>query len=76
LAAPFVLPFIRHPEEQDMTRYQCTDCGYIYDEDKGDAHEGFAPGTCWQQIPDDWSCPDCAVRDKIDFRLIGDQESK
>jgi alkane 1-monooxygenase len=59
-----------------MARYQCTDCGYIYDEDKGNPHEGFAAGTTWQQIPDDWSCPDCAVRDKIDFRKIEGQESK
>lgn len=51
----------------DAARYQCTDCGYIYDEAKGCPHEGFAPGTRWSQIPDSWSCPDCAVRDKPDF---------
>jgi alkane 1-monooxygenase len=48
-------------------RYQCTDCGYIYDEAKGCPHEGFAPGTKWSQIPDTWPCPDCAVREKVDF---------
>lgn len=50
--------------------YQCTDCGYIYSEALGCEHEGFAPGTPWSQIPDDWACPDCAVREKIDFRPV------
>jgi alkane 1-monooxygenase len=48
-------------------RYRCTDCGYVYDEALGCPHEGFAPGTTWAQIPDDWACPDCAVREKPDF---------
>lgn len=47
--------------------YQCPGCGHIYDEQRGDAHEGFPPGTRWEQVPADWSCPDCAVRDKPDF---------
>ncbi|TAM09139.1 MAG: rubredoxin [Nevskiaceae bacterium] len=50
-----------------MSRYECPGCGYIYDENLGDEHEGFLPGTRWQQIPDNWACPDCAVRDKFDF---------
>lgn len=55
-----------------MARYQCDDCGYIYDEDKGSTYEGFPPGTKWSQIPDNWSCPDCAVRDKADFIQLDD----
>lgn len=54
----------------DAVRYQCTDCGYIYDETQGCEREGFAPGTRWSQIPNDWACPDCAVRDKVDFRKL------
>lgn len=53
-----------------MARYQCNDCGYIYDEKVGCPHEGFPPGTHWEKIPDDWSCPDCAVRDKVDFEHL------
>ncbi|MCK0154131.1 rubredoxin [Alcanivorax sp. S6407] len=41
----------------------------MYDESRGDESEGFAPGTHWIEIPDTWSCPDCAVRDKVDFVL-------
>lgn len=56
-----------------MARYQCPDCNYVYDEAKGDAHEGFATNTPWAQIPADWACPDCAVRDKPDFVQLGSE---
>ena len=45
----------------------CPGCGYAYDERAGDAREGFRPGTRWSAIPDDWCCPDCGVREKVDF---------
>ena len=48
-------------------RFQCSDCGYIYDEAKGCPQEGFPAGTVWAKIPDTWPCPDCAVREKVDF---------
>lgn len=53
-------------------RFACPSCGHIYDERLGDPHQGFAPGTTWDRIPDDWDCPDCAVRAKADFRPIAD----
>lgn len=53
-----------------MSRYRCPACGYVYDEEKGDEHEGFLPGTRWPDIPEEWSCADCAVRDKADFVKI------
>ena len=55
-----------------MAKYQCPDCGYTYDEIQGHPHEGFPPGTPWSQVPEDFACPDCAVRDKEDFVLIGE----
>jgi len=51
-------------------RYRCPGCGYTYDEARGDAHQGFAPGTTWAQIPARWSCPDCAVNEKADFTPV------
>jgi rubredoxin len=65
-------------ESDVMAQYQCPDCSYIYDEAKGEAHEGFPPNTTWAQIPEDWACPDCAVRDKPDFvrMSLGDLEEK
>jgi rubredoxin len=50
-----------------MSRYQCPVCSYVYDEAIGNPHEGFAPGTPWDVVPDEWHCPDCGVRDKVDF---------
>ncbi|MGB3333448.1 MAG: rubredoxin [Mycobacterium sp.] len=54
-----------------MAGYGCPGCGYVYDEAAGEPREGFSAGTPWQQIPDDWTCPDCAVREKLDFQPTG-----
>jgi rubredoxin len=48
-------------------RYACPACGYTYDEQAGHPREGFPAGTPWSEVPDDWACPDCGVRDKVDF---------
>jgi alkane 1-monooxygenase len=50
---------------------RCPGCGYVYDVNTGDEHEGFAAGTAWAEIPDSWCCPDCGVRDKVDFVPLG-----
>ena len=50
-----------------MSRYQCDSCGYTFDEASGDDREGFPAGTDWDNVPDDWACPDCGVREKVDF---------
>jgi alkane 1-monooxygenase len=47
--------------------YKCPGCGYTYREVDGDLAQGFSAGTPWARIPTTWSCPDCAVRDKVDF---------
>ncbi|MFF2508060.1 rubredoxin [Streptomyces sp. NPDC058067] len=50
-----------------MTRYVCPVCDFVYDEQAGVPREGFPAGTPWSAVPDDWCCPDCGVREKIDF---------
>ena len=50
-------------------RMQCMICGYIYDEELGDEDEGLAPGTKWDDIPDDWICPECGIG-KEDFEMM------
>jgi rubredoxin len=50
-----------------MSAYTCEVCGYVYAEDRGEPREGFPAGTAWADVPDDWPCPDCGVREKIDF---------
>ncbi len=53
----------------DFKRYICKVCGYIYDEARGDPDSGLAPGTRFEDIPDDWYCPDCNVT-KADFTAL------
>lgn len=50
-----------------MSTYRCPGCDYVYDETKGAPREGFPAGTPFSEIPEDWCCPDCAVREKVDF---------
>jgi len=52
-----------------MRTWQCIVCGYVYDEAAGDLASGIAPGTRWEDIPDSWSCPDCAAA-KSDFEMV------
>jgi rubredoxin len=50
-----------------VSAFECPGCGYVYDEAQGNPREGFPAGTVWDDVPDDWCCPDCAVREKVDF---------
>ncbi|MFP4079626.1 MAG: rubredoxin [Ectothiorhodospira sp.] len=54
-----------------MKRYQCVICGYIYDEAQGLPDEGYPPGTPWEELPEDWVCPECGAG-KEDFELMAD----
>ena len=54
---------------------RCPGCGYTYDVERGDAREGFTPGTAWADVPDSWCCPDCGVREKVDFVAVSAFES-
>jgi rubredoxin len=47
--------------ELAMSRYECTLCGYVYDPKKGDPDNGVEPGTAFEDIPDDWVCPECGA---------------
>jgi rubredoxin len=58
-------------ESSPTRRWQCTACGYIYDEQKGDPYGGFPAGTPFEEIPDYWHCPDCGLRKRGDFEQIG-----
>lgn len=49
-----------------MQKYICLVCDYIYDPEVGDEDSGIAPGTSFDDIPQDWTCPDCGVG-KEDF---------
>ena len=47
-------------EIMSMDKYVCP-CGYVYDPAVGDPDSGIAPGTAFEDIPDDWVCPICGI---------------
>lgn len=55
--------------KSDYQKYICRICGFIYDEALGDPDSGLAPGTRFDDIPDDWMCPLCGVS-KVDMVLL------
>ena len=54
---------------QTYKTWMCLICGWIYDEEIGDPDSGIAPGTAFEDIPDDWVCPSCGTR-KSDFEWL------
>lgn len=52
--------------ETGMKKYICVVCGYVYDPEQGDPDSNIAPGTAFEDIPDDWVCPVCGAT-KEDF---------
>jgi rubredoxin len=44
-----------------VKKYVCSVCGYVYDPATGDPDSGIAPGTAFEDIPEAWECPVCAV---------------
>ena len=54
-----------------MKKYRCDLCGWIYDPAEGWELAGIAPGTPWEEVPDDFVCPDCGAG-KSDFSPVED----
>ncbi|MBW1677981.1 MAG: rubredoxin, partial [Deltaproteobacteria bacterium] len=44
-----------------MDRYVCSVCGYVYDPAEGDLEGDIEPGTRFEDLPDDWTCPVCGA---------------
>jgi len=44
-----------------MAKYQCSVCGYIYEPELGDPDGDIAPGTPFEELPEDWVCPICGA---------------
>jgi len=53
----------------DVKKWQCLVCEFVYDEALGLPDEGIEPGTRWEDVPEDWCCPDCGVG-KEDFEMV------
>jgi rubredoxin len=52
--------------KENMARYVCQVCGYVYDPAQGDPDNGVAAGTPFEKVPDSWECPVCGAS-KADF---------
>ncbi len=63
-----VKPEVKIPVKS-MQKWECVVCGHIYDPAEGDPDSGVAPGTAFEELPDDWVCPDCGA-EKSDFEPI------
>lgn len=57
--------------EPALRRYRCSNCGLIYEEALGLPEDGLPPGTRFEDIPEDWYCPQCGA-EKSGFELIED----
>lgn len=55
--------------QSEFRVWQCVLCGFMYDEAAGMPEDGIPPGTRWEDIPDDWVCPECSAT-KIDFEMV------
>ncbi len=52
-----------------LKTWMCLICGWIYDERAGLPDEGVVPGTRWEDVPMNWTCPECGAR-KEDFEMV------
>ncbi len=59
--APTYIKEKKEKEDSNMKKYVCTVCGYVYDPEAGDPDNGIAPGTPFEELPEDWVCPVCGV---------------
>jgi rubredoxin-NAD+ reductase len=57
---------VTKPKEEHIMKYVCDICGWVYDEAEGYPEGGIAPGTKWEDVPEDFQCPLCFV-DKDNF---------
>jgi rubredoxin len=66
-------PIVTYPnlmtEKQDFKTWMCLICGFLYEEEKGLPEEGVPPGTRWEEVPMNWTCPECGAR-KEDFEML------
>jgi rubredoxin len=56
-------------ETKAFKSWMCLICGFVYDEEQGLPDEGIAPGTRWEDVPMNWTCPECGAR-KEDFEMV------
>lgn len=58
-------------DPKDMFQCQVSNCGYIFDPDKGVKKSKIAAGTVFHDLPEDWTCPLCGATKKTFRPLAG-----
>jgi rubredoxin len=53
-----------------MDKWECTVCGYVYDPAKGDPAHGHPAGTRFEDLPDDWVCPECGAEKSLFQKVV------
>lgn len=53
----------------EFKKYKCLVCDWVYDEYLGSPNEGIPAKTKWEDVPEDWVCPDCAAT-KDEFEMV------
>ena len=61
----------KEKEKNIMKKYECEPCGYVYDPAEGDPDNDIAPGTAFEDLPEDWVCPVCGAG-KEEFKPVED----
>ena len=56
-------------------KYVCVACGWVYDEELGDPENGIAPGTKFEDLPEDFECPLCGAS-KVDFEKVREESEE
>ena len=64
----FITGVIVSNTNQEFKTWMCLICGWVYDEAAGLPEDGIPPGTRWEDVPMNWSCPECGAR-KDDFEM-------
>ncbi len=57
-----------------MKKYVCDICGYVYDPAKGDPDNDIEPGTAFEDLPEDWVCPECGASKSEFVRIEHEQD--
>jgi rubredoxin len=62
---------LKMADPKDMYQCQVSNCGYVYDPDKGEPKTNTPAGTAFKDLPEDWVCPFCGSSAKTFRPLAG-----
>jgi len=69
LSEKIINSFLKCCVGDTLLKWECMICGYVYDPEIGDPDSGIPPGTPFEELPDDWVCPECGAS-KDEFQPV------